>query len=783
MDYKIIILTLLSFSGSYLMIPFLIALSKRFDISDETGKRKRHTRAVSMLGGVPLFIVLFLSTILFSERENFLSQFYVLLSFSILFITGLYDDIRPLNATKKLFFQIIAALIIVYLADIHHSAYFTKLAISEDLIRMVSVVFIIFVINAYNLVDGINGLSALLSMLAVMGFGIWFYAAGFYGHAYVCFMLSASIVAFLRFNLFNTRIFLGDNGSMLLGLATAYFSIVLVQYNQNADVNSEFKLIAPFGLVIGAMAIPIMDTLRLFIMRSLYLQKSPFKADRNHLHHYLLRLGFSHFQASMTLTSIAACLLAFAFFAQMMGNTGVLFIIVLIYITVLIALDYFIFNLYRKKLPKKTVFNELEKIKTDLNNPLVYEFFFALSFFVLAVSIPFHRVSASIPTILVGLSFVVVLIAYYVRSRGNFKSIFKAEAAHFFRHPYSLIILMFIVWYGIHYTCYPAGKSNALSIKLLLLVYWLPFFELRKVINIKPLFILRAYIYGCFGFSIFILYHALFSFHELGWDAFFYSDLLDYVKANPITHSLYFNLAIVFSIANLKSIKSKMWKVVHISMLGAFVIMVILCASKLGYIALLVLSVAGIMLMVKRTLNRVLFIAGFAMIAMLSYQYVPYLNNRVDGFIWQIERHDKISMEYRLPRSIIWKEAISLIKENWLFGTGVGNSMNILEDRYRAIGYEKGAKHRFNCHNQFLESFLQTGIAGFLLLLSMFFYSIKVALKQKSVVYALFLITILLYMMIESLFETQMGMVAFAFFNALFLSSFIKHIRTHPDNS
>lgn len=729
-----------------------------------------------MLGGIPIYLVFLLSSLFFLEPANFYQQGLVLLSFSILFFTGLYDDIRPLNASKKFVFQIISAVILVYFAGVHHSSYFTQLAISDELIKAISVVFIVFVINAFNLIDGINGLSAMLSFIALICFGTWFYAAGLENNAFICFSISASILAFLRFNLFNTKIFLGDNGSMLLGLSIAYFSTVFIQYNQNLDAEANFKLIAPFGVAIAAMAIPILDTIRLFVMRSIYLQKSPFKADRNHLHHLLLRLGLSHLQISLLLSGITFLLVVFAVFVQNIGNTGIFFVITLTYIALLIALDYFIFNQYRKKIAKKTVFNEAIKIKEELNNPMVFEFFFALSFFILAISIPFHRVSTSIPTILILFSFVLLILNNYIRKYQNFSTIVKTEISRFFRHPYSILVIIALIYYAVHYFVFPSDSANALSLKLLILIFWLPFFELRKIINIKPEYILRAYVYGCFGFSIYILYHAFFSFHQLGWEAFFYSDLLDHVMANPITHSLYFNLAILFLSANYHKLKVKIWQYIHLFLLVFFVMMVFLFGSKLGYVALFISLTASVLFIFKSRFQRIVVFTIIIVYTLLGYYQVPFLNNKVNDFVRQVSKHNELSIEDRLPRSIIWQEATAQIKDNWIFGIGVGNSMNVMEKRYIQIGYEKGVRYRYNCHNQFLETFLQTGIFGLLILAFIFLYCFYVAITNGSKLYLLFLSIILLYMMFESLFETQMGMVAFAFFNALFISSFTKNI-------
>lgn len=741
---------------------------------DVAGKRKRHKNNISTLGGVPIFIAFATTALIFDPFEDVYTKAVVMGAFLLLFITGLYDDLKPLGASVKFIMQFVAAIMLVYLADVHHSSYFTHLAIHDELIKIISVVFIVFIINAYNLIDGINGLSAMLSMAALLGFGCWFFLAGLEKYAFICFATSGAIIAFLRFNLLKTKIFLGDNGSMLLGLLLAYLSTLFIQYNQNLPENTTFKMISPFGVAFAAMNVPIMDTLRLFAMRTFYLEKSPFKADRNHLHHLLLRLGLTHLQISVFLTFFTLTVLFFAFTTQSIGNTGITLAILLIYISFLLALDYIIYQQYRKKFSKKTVFNEALRIRQELKEPMFYEFFFAFTLLILAVSIPYHRISASIPTFVLFLTFTFLIVMNLIRRKNIFWQNFKKETLLFLKIPYTRIILLFLLFYTIHYFIFPTESSISLSVKLLLLIYWIPLYELRKIINIKPAFILRAYTYGCFGFAVFTFYHSVFSFHKLGWDTFFFNNLLDHVKAIAITHSLYFNLAILFTAFHFHKLKSSRWKALHLLLLLTFVLMVVLFGSIVGYLVLLIVGIAGISFLFKSYLKRSIAIIAASSILVLSFSFVPQLQEKLHQNAYQLDISNRNYEKLGLQRKLVWQESVDLIKENWMWGVGVGNAMNSLKEEYHKIGYQRGTQQKFNAHNQFLETFLQTGIIGFILLVLLIFYCFVKAFQHRNIEYGLFLFVILIYMQVESLFETQMGMVAFAFFNALFLSSFDK---------
>lgn len=768
--YNILILVLGSFGLSFVFIPALIYVSNKINLLDVSGGRKRHKESVSVLGGVSIFITFIISFLLFSNYPDSINL-YVIVAFCILFFVGLFDDVRPLNAYGKFLFQFIVAVLIVYFADIHFVSFFSYFGLASWVIKLFTIVFIVFVINAYNLVDGINGLSATLALIPIFGMGVWFLLVDNDGLAFISFATTASILAFLRYNLFNTKIFLGDNGSMLLGLAVAFFSIQLLQTNNELSNINNFKLVSPFGIIIAGMAIPVFDTVRLFFIRPFYFNKSPFKADRNHLHHLLTRLKLSHLQSTFILGAIAFGIFIFAFFAQNLGNVAVLFIASITCLAILLTLDYFIFNYYRKGLAKKTVFNEALKLREELGNPLIYEFLFGFSFFILAIAIPFHRVSSSIPTILIMLSFFIMLVRKMMVLKKDFIVVIKNGAFDFFRNTYSIIVLLFIVFYLAHSLIFSGNIFQNFTIKILLFLYWVTLFQLEKIINIKPRYLITAYLFGCASFSFFILFNSLLEFRTLSWDTFFYNELLDHVKANPINHSLYFNLAIIFIGNNYRFLNNKLWKVTYFLMLLLFILMVILCGSKIGYGVLILSTLTSFFYIVRTWKLRVLSFIFTIVLLSFAYFQVDYVHKKVKGFRWQIEKHEKIPLDHRLPRSIIWPEATDLIKENFWIGVGIGKSVDALVYKYEIIGYDKGVRERFNAHNQFIETFLQTGVFGFLLLVLFFVYGYFIAIKNRNVLYTIFLSIIILYMLVESLFETQMGMVAFAFFNALFLSA------------
>lgn len=745
----------------YFVFPSIIGLASQLNYLDEGSGRKRHKESIPPIGGwliYAAFTITFISLFLIPQFN--IENLAVFGSVTGIFILGLVDDKFPMNALQKFAGQFVIAIVLVFIGQVHFAEYMHLYGLPIILGRALCVVVVVFVINAYNLVDGINGLAALLGIVAFGFLGLWLFSAGMYNEFILGLSLIAALFVFLRYNIFKTLVFLGDNGSMIIGFMAVYFSFTFIKTYTGFSSIVLTKCNAEVGVALAAMAIPIADTLRLFIMRPYYLRKSPFKADRNHVHHLLLRLGFSHAEASLMLFGLAILIVLAALAAQDLGSIAVILIGASICIAFLMSLDFFVFSKYRKRVNKKTVFNSLRNLSEELNNPIFIEYTFAISIFLLAISIPFHRVSTSIPTIILVFSFLVLFVRNTIVYRNKYLSVLTGKFKQFFSHPYSIIVFLFLGYMTLHVAVLkPSGNWHKLTIYLLLLVYWITIFQLEKIIQIKPRVLLTAFITGCLGFGVYILMQSFVEFPEKGWEGFFYKDLLSNVKANPVTHSLYYNLAIVFLGNNYKYVKKEEWRITYWIMLFFFIFMVALCSSKIGFFVLFFAIITAIYNMTKNKKAVYTIIGIYAVLSLfIAFQFGVFT-----------EKFFLDSMDSRL---IVWKQSFEIIKENFWLGTGVGNSVEVLKAKFLLIDYQRGIVQQYNAQNQFLESFMDTGIFGFLLLIAFFVFAFVKAFIEKNRLYFIYTSIILTYMMTESLFQTQMGMVSFAFFNALFLAAF-----------
>lgn len=313
-------------AGSLYGVPRIINVANRkriFDTPDQ--ERKMHATTVPNLGGIGIFFSFIIVASLFITNPLAEKWNYIIASCVVLFLVGVNDDLVSVSPYKKLLAQFIAAFITVCLADIRLSSLHGILGIF-DIPYGYSVVFsmlgCIFITNAYNLIDGIDGLGGSLAVLVTFLLGMSLVGLNNAGGACVAFSLMGATFGFLRYNIAPARVFMGDTGSLLIGYIISVLSIVFVNtYTTDSSIASIIH--SEPGAMIMALSflfVPVFDSFRVFIMRSLK-GISPFKADRTHLHHYLLDTGLTQSKSVAVLLAANVLIILLAFLVQDMNPT------------------------------------------------------------------------------------------------------------------------------------------------------------------------------------------------------------------------------------------------------------------------------------------------------------------------------------------------------------------------------------------------------------------------------------------------------------------------------
>lgn len=348
-----------------------IAIRKRlFDAPSED--RKIHKRIVPNLGGLAIFSGFLFSLAIFIDLSTLKVANYLLSGGIVIFMIGLKDDIIGVDPMKKFIAQFIAAFIITIMADVRLmdlGGFMGVYELSYPFSIGLSVLTIVGVVNAYNLIDGIDGLSGTLGLVFSLVYAYLFFAAGELGWTYVCLALAGSLTGFLIHNISPARIFMGDCGSLMVGFLAAVLSIQFINTSSAKIIDLGFTSItsAP-ALAMAIVILPLFDTLRVFAIRIVNNQ-SPFKADRNHLHHRMLALGLTHMQATAVLSLVAAVFIATALAFQHVGNNQLVGILIFMIILLNTALSIYLFS--RKISLKEELLDESPQFDESVKFPVI----------------------------------------------------------------------------------------------------------------------------------------------------------------------------------------------------------------------------------------------------------------------------------------------------------------------------------------------------------------------------------------------------------------------------
>jgi len=320
MDY-IILSLVLSFVIVFFAIPIIIQIAKEKKLFDQPEERKIHKMVTPTLGGLGIFAGFIMSLLLSLPQTGNTSLQYFIASFVIIFFLGIKDDLLIISASKKFLGQIIAALILIKFAGIqlmNMSGLFGINEIPESASFILTLFTIVVITNSFNLIDGIDGLAGSIGVLSTAVFGMYFFYVGEQFFAIMSFALARSLISFLIYNFQPAKIFMGDTGSLTVGIINSILVIKFISLAQKPGVYLPLDSAPAIGFAV--LILPLFDTLRVFILRIIS-GRSPFSADRNHIHHLLLDLGLSHKSTTLTCLSANVVMIVVAILMRDIGTT------------------------------------------------------------------------------------------------------------------------------------------------------------------------------------------------------------------------------------------------------------------------------------------------------------------------------------------------------------------------------------------------------------------------------------------------------------------------------
>ncbi|MFT6844872.1 MAG: UDP-GlcNAc:undecaprenyl-phosphate GlcNAc-1-phosphate transferase [Flavobacteriales bacterium] len=353
---------LLSFFTALIIVimstPALIKVAKLKHLVDEPSEsRKLHQNSVPTIGGVIIFLAFVFSVaIWFPTKSRLYYEFYaellqaiqeykyLMASLVVLFFIGLKDDIIGVSPVKKLIAHMVVAFILVIMADVRivsmHGLFGMDLLPYWASILLSGFTYIV-VVNAYNLIDGIDGLAAGVGIVTTLFFTTWFYLGGNVPLAVFSAAMAGALIGFLVFNFSPAKIFMGDSGSLVVGLVICVLSIRMIEFD-GEYLPVRLQQVSTPVLVMAVLSYPLIDTLRVFILRSIK-GNSPLLPDKNHIHHQLLKKGLSHRQTSLVVIIFSILIIFLAIMLSPLPPTYE-FLILFLVVLLLVQIPYFFFN-------------------------------------------------------------------------------------------------------------------------------------------------------------------------------------------------------------------------------------------------------------------------------------------------------------------------------------------------------------------------------------------------------------------------------------------------------
>ncbi len=357
-----------SFIVSYLVIPRIISIVRTKNLMDKPNQRSSHKEKTPTMGGVAFFASLLSSLYFLQVYDSHRLGLSLVIGLLILFYVGVKDDLVGVSPRTKIIGQMLSFIFVMDSNELSITSLNGFLGFYE-LPLWISYFFGIFIIisivNAYNLIDGINGSASMVGIMIFSIFSYIFYQTEDYYFVLLSISSIGCLTAFLRYNISKKNsIFMGDTGSLLIGfvigVCTLRFLNLPIERLSMANINYYNK----FVLVFIILYIPFVDTMRVFLIRILK-HRSPFFADRNHIHHIMIDyIKLSHIQASLLLALFNLLVFVFFYIANLFFSTITLFIVLFLFIigTTLILFYYNrSFSVRRNK----------QKIQRILDNTLI----------------------------------------------------------------------------------------------------------------------------------------------------------------------------------------------------------------------------------------------------------------------------------------------------------------------------------------------------------------------------------------------------------------------------
>ncbi len=343
---QILLTALFAFIGTLWIHPKILKISIIKNLVDNPNARKLQRKPVPVMGGLAVFFGITIGLCISPTIFNSASTFMLISAMLIMLYIGTIDDIIDLSPAVRFLIEILIIVWLMYASKSSINCFWGLWGV-DTIPNWVAYALTIFasvgIINAINLIDGVNGLSSGFCFMSSVLFAIFFYKSGNHVMATLATAAAGAIVPFFLHNVFGTetKMFIGDGGTLVIGTMMAMFVMSIL----HAEANCAPLVLKGFGLIpftLAVLAIPVFDTLRVMSTRIIN-GRPPFDADKSHLHHLFIDLGFSHIGTTVSILSANFLIVALWYLSYKMGASIEAQLYIVIVLSILITFVFYWF--------------------------------------------------------------------------------------------------------------------------------------------------------------------------------------------------------------------------------------------------------------------------------------------------------------------------------------------------------------------------------------------------------------------------------------------------------
>lgn len=354
----IIIPALLAFAGTLWIHPKVLKIAILKNLVDNPDARKLQRSPVPVMGGIAVFFGIVIGLCSSQFIFNSANTFMLISAMLVMLYIGTIDDILDLSPSIRFLTEIIVIAWLMYASESSINCFWGLwgvYTIPAWLSYALTIFAAVGIINAINLIDGVNGLSSGFCFMSSVFFAIFFYKTGDHVMATLAISAAGAIIPFFLHNVFGdkTKMFIGDGGTLVIGTMIAMFVMHMLTVDTGcAALATKGMGIVPFTLAV--MSIPVFDTLRVMSTRILN-KKSPFHADKSHLHHMFIDMGFSHIGTTISILSINFLIVAAWYLSYKLGASIDVQLYIVLALSILVTFVFYNYALFHIKKNTKSL--------------------------------------------------------------------------------------------------------------------------------------------------------------------------------------------------------------------------------------------------------------------------------------------------------------------------------------------------------------------------------------------------------------------------------------------